>query len=538
MEPCSHGKQVGMLTDVNGRFSLTLPAGSSQITVSYVGYETQTLQAKNGMRVFLKPDSKMVDEVVVIAYGTTKKSSFTGSAENISAEKLELRPITSATKALEGNVSGVLMTSGGGQPGQGSSIRIRGFGSINASQDPLYVVDGIPFDGNINSINPADIESMTVLKDASAGALYGARGANGVVMITTKKGKEGKASVTWRSTMGWANRALKKYDNVSPTEFTQLLYEAIRNDYVYTQDYDWTSAEVAARNTLSSKMGGELYNPFKNYSWEEIIDPSTGMVRSDAKMAWDENWMDEVTRKNAFRHEHQLSISGGTDKTQWISSLGYLNEDGTLKSTAFQRYNARVSVNSQITDWFASNANISLAHSITNYSDYEDTAYSNAWYTAQFANPLFPMYIKNLDGTDLLDADGNRQLDYGENGRPGSMTDHNILGDLVDDKADYKRDVAGIRTGMVFGSDSDSFGVFKGLKLALNFGLDYRSQDSMDYMNMHHGNQAKQGGRLTKEHSRTQSYTFNQRPTLSTVFWNSVLVQRFRKLTPIQTCTE
>ena len=504
------GKQVGMLTDVNGRFSLTLPAGSSQITVSYVGYETQTLQAKNGMRVFLKPDSKMVDEVVVIAYGTTKKSSFTGSAENISAEKLELRPITSATKALEGNVSGVLMTSGGGQPGQGSSIRIRGFGSINASNDPLYVVDGIPFDGNINSINPADIESMTVLKDASAGALYGARGANGVVMITTKKGKEGKASVTWRSTMGWANRALKKYDNVSPTEFTQLLYEAIRNDYVYTQDYDWTSAEVAARNTLSSKMGGELYNPFKNYSWEEIIDPSTGMVRSDAKMAWDENWMDEVTQKNAFRHEHQLSISGGTDKTQWISSLGYLNEDGTLKSTAFQRYNARVSVNSQITDWFASNANVSLAHSITNYSDYDGTSYSNAWYTAQFANPLFPMYIKNLDGTDLLDANGNRQLDYGENGRPGSMTDHNVLGDLVDDKADYKRDVAGIRTGMVFGSDSDSFGVFKGLKLALNFGLDYRSQDSMDYMNMHHGNQAKQGGRLTKEHSRTQSYTFNQ----------------------------
>ena len=129
-------------------------------------------------------------------------------------------------------------------------------------------------------------------------------------------------------------------------------------------------------------------------------------------MAWDENWMDEVTRKNAFRHEHQLSISGGTDKTQWISSLGYLNEDGTLKSTAFQRYNARVSVNSQITDWFASNANISLAHSITNYSDYEDTAYSNAWYTAQFANPLFPMYIKNLDGTDLLDADGNLITTY------------------------------------------------------------------------------------------------------------------------------
>ena len=144
----------------------------------------------------------MLDEVMVVAYGTAKKSSFTGSASTISNEKLELRPITNLTKGLEGQATGLLTTSGSGQPGEDASIVIRGYGSINASQDPLYVVDGIPFDGSLSSINPSDIESMTVLKDASAGALYGARGANGVVMITTKQGKEGKAQVTWRSTVG------------------------------------------------------------------------------------------------------------------------------------------------------------------------------------------------------------------------------------------------------------------------------------------------------------------------------------------------
>lgn len=151
----------------------------------------------------------MLDEVMVVAYGTAKKSSFTGSASTISNEKLELRPITNLTKGLEGQATGLLTTSGSGQPGEDASIVIRGYGSINASQDPLYVVDGIPFDGSLSSINPSDIESMTVLKDASAGALYGARGANGVVMITTKQGKEGKAQVTWRSTVGWASRAIQ-----------------------------------------------------------------------------------------------------------------------------------------------------------------------------------------------------------------------------------------------------------------------------------------------------------------------------------------
>ena len=277
------GTSTGMLTDVNGRFSLTLPEGKKSLTISYLGYETKTVQAKNGMRVFLKTDAAALDEVVVVAYGTTKKSSFTGSAQNVNAEKLELRPVTSVTKGLEGNVSGVQVTSSSGQPGSDPAIRIRGFGSINADSSPLYVVDGIPYDGAINSINPSDIESMTVLKDASAGALYGARGANGVIMITTKKGKEGKAQVTWRSTVGWSNRALPRYDLVNQKDFVQLTYEGLRNGAIFSNGMSWEAGEEYARSQMSVNLGGELYNPFKNYTWDQIIDPSTGQVRADAK---------------------------------------------------------------------------------------------------------------------------------------------------------------------------------------------------------------------------------------------------------------
>ena len=504
------GTNVGVVTDLDGKFSLTMPKGKTVLRVSYVGMETVEVVGKRNMRIVLKADQTDLDEVMVVAYGTAKKSSFTGSAENINGEKLELRPISNVAKGIEGQATGVQVTSASGQPGSAPSIRIRGYGSINASSAPLYVVDGIPYDGSLSSLNPSDIESMTILKDASAGALYGARGANGVVMITTKKGKEGKTNVTWRSTLGWSSRAQKHYDLVGQKDYVQLVYEGLRNGYVNNNGMSWSDAEAAARSALSRNLGGELYNPFKNYSWNEIIDPETGYVRSDAQSAWDENWMDAVEDKSAFRHEHQLSINGGTEKTKYMFSLGYLNEDGTLKTTNFQRYNARANVETKVTDWFSANINTTLAHSESNFSDYDGAAVSNVWYSAQFVSPLFPMYQKNLDGTNVLDANGNAQLDYGEAGRPGSYNDYNPLGGLVDDKASTKSDIAGLRTGMVFGTDSDKAGWLKGLKFAMNFGLDYHNSLSMSYMNMYHGNQAGAGGLLYKYTGRTQSYTFNQ----------------------------
>ncbi len=479
---------------------------------------TQEVAIQPNVEVRLHPNTEVLDEVMVVAYGTAKKSSFTGSASTIDNKKLESRPITNISKGLEGQATGVLTTSGSGQPGESASIVIRGYGSINASSSPLYVVDGIPYNGTLSSINPADIESMTILKDASAGALYGARGANGVVMITTKQGKEGKTNVTWRSTVGWSSRAIDQYDMVDQKDFVQLTYEALRNNYIFQNGYSWADGEAAARAALSGTLGGELYNPFKNYTWDTIIDPATGMVQADAVSAWNENWMDALQKDNAFRHEHQLSLSGGTEKTKYMFSLGYVNEDGILVTTGFQRYNARANITSTVTDWFKANLNTALTHSMMNFSDYDGSSTSNVWYSAQFVSPLLPMYIKDMQGNNVLGENGQPQLDYGENGRPGSYTDYNPLGGLVDDKADVRNDVASLRTGMTFGSDNDNFGVFKGLKLSVNFGMDYRNLSQKSYMNMYHGNQANAGGLLMKYNTRMQSYTFNQLLTWSRSF--------------------
>ena len=501
----------GDATDIDGHFSVRVADNVRMLVVSYVGFVTQEVAAVDNVTVSLQADDQTLDEVIVVAYGTSKKTSFTGSAQAVSNKKIETRPITSATKALEGNVSGIQVTTGSGQPGSSPAIRIRGFGSINADSNPLYVVDGIPYDGALNSINPSDIESMSVLKDASAAALYGARGANGVVMITTKKGREGKPTLMWRSTVGWSNRATKRYENVNQKEFVQLTYEALRNGYVFNNNMSWGDAEARARGALSKQLGGELYNPFKNYTWGTIIDPATGQVRSDAQSAWDEDWLDAVLQKNAFRHEHQMSISGGTNRTKYMFSLGYVNEDGMLKTTSFERYTGRANIDTQVNDWLAANINASLGHSTSNFSDYDGSSTSNPWYTAQFINPLFPVYLKDENGQSVYDIDGNIVYDWGENAqRPGNLSDFSSLGMLLLDKSYNKRDAAGLRTGIVIGSDLEKYGWRQGLKFAVNFGMDYNNRNYMFYMNSQHGNQANAGGLLYKRNYRTQSYTFNQ----------------------------
>ena len=365
----------GAATDVNGEFSLNVPYGVKTLKVSYVGYKTQELPIQPSMAITMSDSGTALDEVMVVAYGTAKKTSYTGSAEAVTNKKLEQ------------------VTSASGQPGSSPNIQIRGYGSINAYSTPLYVVDGAPFDGNLSSINPSDIESMTVLKDASAAALYGARGANGVVMITTKKGVEGRSNIMWRSTFGWSSRATKRYQHVDQKEYVQLVYEALRNQAI-DNGRTWNDAEAYARASLSSQLGGEQYNPFKNYTWDQLIDPATGYVRADAKSAWNEDWYDSVIRKNAFRHEHQLQVTGGSEHAQYMMSLGYLNEDGILKTTNYERYTGRANINSQITDWLGANINASLAHAMQNFSDYDGTSTSNVWYTAQFINPLLPVYLK------------------------------------------------------------------------------------------------------------------------------------------------
>ena len=214
---------------------------------------------------------KEIDEVVVVAYGKAKKTSYTGSVATISSEKINNRPVTNITKALEGQVPGLQAVSASGQPGSTASIRIRGIGSVSASSNPLFVVDGIPFDGNINSISPNDIESISVLKDATASSLYGSRGANGIIVITTKSGKKGEARVNFNISQGFSSRAVKDYEQVTTDQYYQLYWEALRNGYKSSQISSQQAAQMATDNLVNT-LG---INPYgANYACLLYTSPS------------------------------------------------------------------------------------------------------------------------------------------------------------------------------------------------------------------------------------------------------------------------
>ena len=510
------GTSAGTTTSSDGRFVLSAPADAT-LVVSFIGYQTGKVPVagKTSVDIRLEEDTHAIDDVIVVAYGTAKKESFTGSAAVIKADNLEKRVVANVSKALEGQVAGLQATSGSGQPGESATVQIRGIGSISASKQPLYVVDGIAYSGAINAINPDDIESITVLKDASAGALYGARGANGVIVINTKRGRQGSVEVNFKATLGVSGRALPSYDVVDQREFVELNWQSLYNSAYFTSGY----SDAAARRYASSQLGGVLgtsYNPFRNYSWETLIDPATGKVHADAVSAWDENWLDEVTDNKALRQEYQASVSGGNDIHRGSMSLSYLDEEGILRSTDFQRYTGRVSYDTTPKHWFKGGMSVNFAHSKSNSNRYTGSESSNVFYTAQLMAPIYPIYMKDEEGRDLLDDNGQRQYDYGAS-RPQS-TNTNVIAGFYDDPTSQTRESLSARTYLTFGSDDDKAGVLKGLKATINFGADYSNRNVMEYYNPFYGNQASNGGLIYKTNYRDLSYTFNQLVTYDRTF--------------------
>lgn len=512
------GTMRGISSDEDGAFRLEGVPSTAVLVFSSIGFNAAEVSVNGRTRIdaMLSPTAESLDETIVVAYGTAKKGSLTGSAAVVQSEDLEKRITSNITKALDGQVPGVMTTSGTGQPGEGASIIVRGYGSINASKTPLYVVDGIPFDGGLSSINPSDIESMTVLKDASSGALYGARGANGVVLITTKKGSDDKVSISYSGNFGWVNPAIRYYDRVGQADFVQLTFESLRTNFYDSGSYTYEEASRLARETLAGTLGGEIYNPFKNYTWETIIG-SDGFVQKDAVSAWNEDWLEDgVVRHNAFRQEHVVSVSGGNKKIQAFMSLGYTDENGYIVQTGFQRYSGRAKIDAKPNDFIAAGLNISLAD--TEHKGVRPTGddTGNPIIYAQQIGPIYPVYEKDLSGKDVLDENGNRIIDYGDTRPwdPGSS----VIGRLYDDSTDYSYINAGIRTYLTLGSDTDRAGVLKGLKFTVNFGGDNRDLQQSAYNNMYHGGYASANGRLRRYATRTTSYTLNELLTYNRTF--------------------
>ena len=486
-------------------------SSAKTLVVSFVGMKQQELPVKSSLKIVLEVDNQMLDEVMVVAYGTTKKESFTGSAEVVKADKIASRPIANMSKAIEGQVAGAQVTSGSGQPGSGASIMIRGYGSINATANPLYVVDGVPYDGNISAINPNDIESITILKDASAGALYGSRGANGVVMVTTKKGKDGKTSVELKANWGIASRAIPRYDTMDEKGFLETIFWNFRNKQ-FANGMPAKEAGLYALQRIGNPNVGVLgmneeFNPY-NYAIADLIDPVTGQVRSDATLKYHEDWLDEATASNPLRQEYQISVTNGNDKTKSMYSLGYLSEDGLLKTTNFKRFSGRANIDTEITDWFKGGINVNYSRNESNTS-YENNSYtSNVWYSAQLMAPIYPIYQKNSDGSNVLDKNGAPVFDYSANRPSGANANWNMIATLYDDKRSSTSDNLSGRTYITLG-DMDK-GILEGLKFTTTFGFDLINSSSMTYYNPYNGNAVGVNGSLEKATGRTFSYTLNE----------------------------
>ena len=461
--------------------------------------QSQEVKIKPNVKVVLTSDSEQLEEVMVVAYGTAKKSAFTGSAATIKNEKITSRQTSNVTNALAGQVAGVQTTSSTGQPGKDATVRIRGIGSISASNTPLYVVDGVPYDGEISAISTSDIESMTVLKDAASNALYGARGANGVILITTKRGKTGDARVTFDAKWGVNKRGIPSYETVSdPGKFYEMAYSAIYNADLkgYAAAGDLASANAYANKTMlsSSYLGYQVFtvpNGEQLIGMDGKLNPNATLGYSDGTYYYKpDNWSDELFENN-LRQEYNLSVSGANDKMNYYMSAGYLDDQGIVPNSGFQRYSARLKADYQVKPWLKMSGNISFTHYDSREQDTESgTSNANAFYAANIMGAIYPMYIRDAEGNIMIDNRGFQRYDYGSDTnfqRKNVIPNANPLASYMLDLMKYSGDV-------VSGKWSADIDIWGGIKAKINIGIDANNVRSTDLVNPFYGQYSETSG--------------------------------------------
>lgn len=482
----------------------------------------------------MKSDVEMLDEVMVVAFGTAKKSAFTGSAKVVGAERLEQSQVSSVTDALAGAVPGVTLTSNDGAPGATSSIKIRGFSSLNAGNDPLIIVDGAPYSGDLSNINPNDVESMTVLKDAASNALYGARGANGVVIITTKRANmSGEAKVTFDAKWGANTRALKKYDVITdPAMYYEMHYGAMKNYYMKQMGMSNQAAWVEANNNLFGSNGGLGYNVYTTPEGQYLIgqngklnpNATLGRVvnyRGRDYLLTPDDW-DKIGSRNGLRQEYNVSISAANEKSSFYISLGYLGNEGITEGSDLKRLTGRLKADYQAKKWLKVGGNMSYArfdsNSLGNNGSSSSTA--NVWaFTTQMA-PIYPAYVRNGDGTIMVDQNGIQMMDYGSGINAGMQRPFIADANPIQDNKLNTRNLEG---NALSGNAFMDITPLPGLKVTVNgaFNLD-ETRFSYVY-NPYYGQFDSTGGTVTKAHQRTYDYNLQQLVTYARSFGDNNL---------------
>ncbi|MCQ2239965.1 MAG: SusC/RagA family TonB-linked outer membrane protein [Bacteroidaceae bacterium] len=470
------GTTNGTVTDANGEFSVKVSSSDKSLTISYIGMESLQVGITPGkkLKIVLSNNDEVLDEVMVVAYGTAKKSSFTGSAKQLKADAIESHVSTNVTNSLAGATAGVqLMTTNGDPADNNPKIRIRGIGSMSASNTPLYIVDGMPYSGSISSINPQDVESMTVLKDAAANAIYGARGANGVILITTKKGKSGEAKVRFDAKFGSNSRLIPQYDIVTaPGEYYEAVYARIYNTQLYAGESSAKAYAIAQKNLLDANNGGVGYQVYTVPTGQTLIG-SNGKLNPNAKLGYSDgtyyytpdDWYDE-TFHNSFRQEYNFSVSGGTDKISTYLGLGFLDDGGIVKNSNTRRYTARSNVEYQAKSWLRFTSSLNYSHTNSEQPGYDASSWGssgNLFYITNDMGPIYPLYVRNADGS-IKKENGRTIYDSNQtNQKRPSVVGNAVRDNEVDSRKSYRDNITG-KWGLVLTP-------VKGLTLTANLGM-------------------------------------------------------------------
>ena len=516
------GTQVGTVTDANGRFELSVPEGKSTLRITYVGMEPIEVSARPNMRIMLTSDQKALDEVIVVAYGTAKRSAFTGSAGVLNASEISKVQVQNPVNALTGKVAGVQINTASGQPGSNPTVRIRGISSINAGNAPLYVVDGVPFDGDLNDINPQDILSMTVLKDAASAALYGARGANGVIILTTKKGDRGKATITVDAKWGSNSRAVPDYNYVtSPARYYEMWYSALKNYKMNAEGASDAAAHAWANQNLTVDDGtyGLGYNVY-TYPEGEYLIGSNGRLNPNATLGRiieadgakytlrPDDWVD-ASYKNSLRQEYSMTATGGNEKGSFYGSVNYLNNQGITVASDYKRFTGRLKADYQFKPWLKLGANMSYTHFNANSLDEDgsSTSSANIFALTKMA-PIYPIFIRDENGNVMYNPVAKINVyDYGDASEIGIERPYfsgaNPLGSNQLDKNN---------------SEGNTFNVVGTAEITLPYGFKFTSTNSVftsesrgtTTVNPFYGQYASENGQIYKSHARTWAYNYQQ----------------------------
>ncbi len=382
---------IGTITDSGGNYRLNVPDDATVLTFSYVGYISEDVEiaGRSVIDLSLSPDIETLSEIVVVGYGTVSKSDLTGSVSSVSSEEIVQVPVTSVARTLQGRAAGVSVNQASGQPGQGVIIRVRGNNSISGGNDPLYVIDGFPVNDFGSDLNPEDIESIEILKDASATAIYGSRGANGVILITTKRGGTGKAKVDYHGFYG-VQSLRKKIDLLDRDSYVEMVNEIAVNE-----------------------GGSPVYGP------------------GDIDNLPDNDWHDLVYR-NAKMQSHQISVSGGSELTKYYASLNYLDQEGIIRNSGFERFNFRVNGDQKINEKLDLKTSLAVSRSIFNqtFDDFAD-GFGAIPFTTNVMPPISPVRDSNGDYTVFSGVPwgGTNPVGFAENDKFRRLTTR-VLGNL------------------------------------------------------------------------------------------------------------